>query len=105
MRAATPPVCVDDMGWITPAGANPCPGGDNLTDVDVHFPSLEAVGGEGLPLSYGGAEHYRAISLVLTKEAFASADSAAAAIFDTMQVGVGVDDGGWQGHVSVCHTQ
>ena len=26
MRAAVPPVCVDKLGWITPAGAPACPG-------------------------------------------------------------------------------
>jgi hypothetical protein len=88
-----PPVCVDKLGWITPAGAKACPGAADLTDVDVHFPSLEAVGSQGLPLSYGTAEQYRAISLALTKEAFASADSATAATFDTMQVGI---QGQWQ---------
>lgn len=86
MRAAVPPVCVDVLGWITPAGAKHCPGAANLTDVDVHFPSLEAVGGQGMPLAYGSAEQYRAISIDLTRDAFASADSAAAATVDTMQV-------------------
>lgn len=86
MRAAVPPVCVEELGWITPAGAPSCPGGANLTDVDVPFPNLDAVGGQALPLAYGGAESYRAVSLELTREAFASAQEAADATIDTMQV-------------------
>jgi hypothetical protein len=88
MRAAVPPVCVEDLGWITPAGAQACPGSDNITDVDVDvpFPNLRAAGGEALPLSYGSAESYRAISLALTQDAFASAKGATDATIDTMQV-------------------
>jgi hypothetical protein len=86
MRAAVPPVCVEELGWITPAGALACPGGSNLTDVDVPFPNLDAVGGQALPLAYGSAESYRAVSLELTREAFASAQEAVDATIDTMQV-------------------
>jgi hypothetical protein len=86
MRAAVPPVCVEDLGWITPAGARACPGGDNITDVDVPFPNLRAAGGEALPLSYGSAETYREISLALTQDAFASPKGATDATIDTMQV-------------------
>lgn len=86
MRAAVPPVCVEQLGWITPAGAPACPGAANLTDVDVPFPTLDAVGSEALPLAYGSAEQYRAVSQKLTREAFASAKDAAAATIDTMQV-------------------
>jgi len=88
LRAAVPPACVVELGWITPAGTKACPGRANFTDadVDVHFPSLEAVGGQALPLAYGSAEQYRAVSLDLTKEAFASVKGAVAATIDTMQV-------------------
>jgi len=85
MRAAVPPVCVEELGWITPAGAPACPGGANLTDVDVPFPNIDAVGGQALPLAYGSAESYRAVSLELTREAFASAQEATDATIDTMQ--------------------
>ena len=84
-RAAVPPVCVEELGWITPAGANPCLGSGSLDDVDVHFPSLKAVGGEALPLPYGSAHLYQDISLKLTLDAFASAKGAAQATIDTMQ--------------------
>lgn len=88
MRAAVPPACVEVLGWITPAGAPMCPDTNNVTDVDVHFPDLDAVGSDALPLSYGFAEDYRAISRELTREAFASAKHAATATIDTMQVSV-----------------
>jgi len=87
-RAAVPPVCIEELGWITPAGAELCPGHKDKhkkEDVDVHFPNLEAVGGQALPLAYGTAEHYRAVSPLLTKDAFDSAKGAATATIDTMQ--------------------
>lgn len=95
MRAAVPPVCVNELGWITPAGAFGCPGRVNLTkdnmeevlaEVDVPFPDLDALGGQALPLAYGTAEQYRAVSLALTRDAFASVKGAVAATIDTMQV-------------------
>lgn len=96
-RALVPPICVEELGWITPMLTTvgsvlpTCPGGINVTEatmseVDVPYPSIDAVV-EALPLPYG-AEEYRVLLVELTRDAFATAQGAASAVIGSMQVGV-----------------
>jgi hypothetical protein len=85
-HARVPLTCVLEVGWITPNKAPVCPGTPDF-DVDannVHFPSLAAAA-DAIPLPYDDSSRYRPRARTQIARAFASAEGAAQAAFDSTQ--------------------
>jgi hypothetical protein len=85
-HARVPQVCVLKFGWITPNRLPACPGTPAVSpdSINVAFPSLEAAV-DAMPLPYANASSYRARAREQIASAFASAEGAAQASFDSTQ--------------------